>query len=124
MDIVCADKPVVHVLKLKVDTCASGKTLTVRIARHMYGYMWQAKTEYVTNIILTADNGRDIECCAVLEILCRYMDCQWRKYKLCVVDVAGPAILQLHACKRVHLREMHTADHTARSVMSSLQLMA
>ena len=99
LDIVCADKPCVHDLKLKVDTGASGNTLPVRIAKQMYGEIWQSKIEPVPNVKLTADNGGEIECCGVLKILCRYKNCQWRKYKFYVVDVDGPAILGLRACE-------------------------
>ena len=37
------------------------------------------------------------------EILCRYKNCQWRKYKFYVVDVDGPAILGLRACEQMHI---------------------
>ena len=102
LDIVCADKPGVHDLKLKIDTNSSGNTLSVCIARQMYGEMWQSKAEPVPNVKLTAHNGGEIECCGVLKILCRYKDCQWRKYKFYVVDVDGPAILGLRACEQMH----------------------
>ena len=39
----------------------------------------------------------------MLKILCRYTNCQWRKYKFYVVDVDGPAILGLRACKQMHI---------------------
>ena len=102
LDIVCADKHGVHDLKLKVDIGASGNTLPVRIAKQMYGETCQTKIEPVPNVKLTAYNGGEIECCGVQKILCRYKKCQWRKYKLYVVDVDGPAILGLRACEQMH----------------------
>ena len=78
LDIVCADKPGVYDLELKVDTGSSGNTLPVHIARQMYGEMWRSKKEHMPNVKLTAHNGGEIECCSVLKILCRYRDCQWR----------------------------------------------
>ena len=71
LEIVCADKPGVHDLKLKVDTGASGNTLPVRIAKQVYGEIWQSKIEPVPNVQLTADNSGEIECCGVLKIICR-----------------------------------------------------
>ena len=54
LDILCADKPGDHDLKLKVDTGASGNTLLIRIAKQMYGEIWQSKIEHVPNVKLTA----------------------------------------------------------------------
>ena len=98
LDIVCTDKPDVHDLKLKVARGASGNTLPVRIAKQIYGEIWQSKIEPVPNVKLTA-----FDCCGVLKMLCRYKNCQWRKYKLYVVDVDGPAILGLRACEQMHI---------------------
>ena len=103
LDIVCPDKPSVRDLELKVDTGSTGNTLPVRIARQMYGEMWQSKVEPAPNVELTAYNGGEIECCGVLNIICRYKDCQWRKYKFYVVDVDGPAIPGLRACEQMHV---------------------
>ena len=107
LDIVCVDKPGVHELELNVDTATPGNTLPVRIARQMYGEMWQSKVEPVPNVKLTAYNGGEIECCGVPKILCRYKDCQWRKYKFYVVDVDGTAILGLR------MRTMHVVTSNA-----------
>ena len=49
LDIVCAHKPGVHDLKLKVDTGASGNTLPVRIAKQMYGEIWKSKIDPVSS---------------------------------------------------------------------------
>ena len=46
---------------------ASGKTLPVRIAKQMYGEIWQSKIEPVPTVKLTAYNGGEIECCGVLK---------------------------------------------------------
>ena len=101
LDIVCPDKPGVHDLELKVDIGSSGSTLPVRIARQMYGEMWQSKVETVPNVKLTAYNGGEIECYGVLKILCRYKESQWRKYKFYVVDVDGhPRVARLRTDAR------------------------
>ena len=113
MNIVCANKPGVHDLKLKVDTGASGNTLPVRIAKLMYGEIWQSKIESVPNVNLTAYNGGEINCCGVLKILCRYKNCQWRKYKFYVVDVDGPAILELRACEQMHIATINAIKSSA-----------
>ena len=39
----------IHDLELKVDTGSSGNTLSVRIARQMYGELWQSKVEPAPN---------------------------------------------------------------------------
>ena len=113
LDIFCADKPGVHDLELKVDTGSSGNTLPVRIARQMYGEMWQSKVARAPNVKLTAYNGGEIECCGVLNIICRYKDCQWRKYKFYVVDVDGPAILGLRACEQMHVVTINAIKSSA-----------
>ena len=113
LDIVCPDKPGVHDLELKVDTGSPGNTLPVRIARQMYGEMWQSKVETVPNVKLTAYNGGEIECCGVLKILCRYKESQWRKYKFYVVDVDGPAILGLRACEQMHVVTINAIKSSA-----------
>ena len=113
LDIVCADKPGVHDLKLKVYTGASGNTLPVRIAKQMYGEIWQSKIEPVPNVKVTAYNGGEIESCGVLKILCRYNNCQWRKYKFYVVDVDGPAILGLRACEQMHIVTINAIKSSA-----------
>ena len=61
LHIVCADKPGVHGLKLKVVTGASDNTLPVRIAKQMYGEMWQSKIEPMPNDKLTAYNDGEME---------------------------------------------------------------
>ena len=113
LDIVCADRPGVHDLKLKVDTGSSGNTLAVRIARQMYGEMWQSKVEPAPNVKLTAYDRGEIECCGVPKILCRYKDCQWLKYKFYVVDVDGPAIRELRACEQMHVVTINAIKSSA-----------
>ena len=113
LDIVCADKPGVHDLELKVDTGSSGNTLPARIARQMYGELWQSKVEPAPNVKLTAYNGGEIECFGVLKIICRYKDCQWRAYKLYVVDVDGPAILGLRAGEQMHVVTINAIKSSA-----------
>ncbi len=54
LDIVCADKPGVHDLKLKLDTGALDNNLPVRIAKQIYGEICQSKIESVPNVKLTA----------------------------------------------------------------------
>ena len=92
---------------------ASGKTLPVRIAKQMYGEIWQSKIEPVPTVKLTAYNGGEIECCGVLKILCRYKNCQWRKYKFYVVDVDGPAILGMRACEQMHIVTINAIESSA-----------
>ena len=75
--------------------------------------MWQSKVEPAPNVKLTAYNGGEIECCGVLKILCRYKDCQWRKYKFYVVDVDGPAILGFRACEQMHVVTINAIKSSA-----------
>ena len=113
LGIVCADKPGVHDLKLKLDTGASGNTLPVRIVKQMYGELWQSKIEPVPIVKLTAYNGGEIECCGVLKIICRHKNCQWRKYKFFVVYVDVPAILGLCACEQMHIVTINAIKSSA-----------
>ena len=108
LDIVCADKPGVHDLELKVDTGSSGN-----IARQMYGELWQSNVEPAPNVKLTAYNGGEFECCGVLKIICRYKDCQLRKYKFYVVYVDGPAIPGLRACEQMHVVAINAIKSSA-----------
>ena len=48
-----------------------------------------------------------------LKMLCRYKDCQWRKYKFYVVDVDEPAILGLRACEQMHVVTINAIKSSA-----------
>ena len=92
--------------------------MPVRIAKQMYGEIWQSKLEPVPNVKLTAYSGSEIECCGALKILCRYKNCQWRKYKFYVVDVDGPAILGLRACEQMHIVTINTIKSSTNCLAS------
>ena len=49
----------------------------------------------------------------MLNILCRYNNCQRHKYKFYVVDVDGPAILRLCACEHMHIVTVNAIKSSA-----------
>ena len=49
----------------------------------------------------------------MLKTLCRYKNCQWRKYKFYVVDVDGPAILGLRAGEQMHIVTINAVKSSA-----------
>ena len=55
---------------------------------------------------LKAYNGNEIKCFGTPKILCQYKDSEWRKYK--IVDVPGPAILELRTCEQMRIVTIHS----------------
>ena len=98
----------VHDLRLEVDTGTSDITMPTRIAKYMYGNQWQSKAEQAKRTKLKACNGSEMKCFGTLKILFQYKDSEWRKYKLYIVDVPGPAILGLRACEQMRIMKIHS----------------
>ena len=82
LDIVCSDMPGVYDFKLRLRQAHQAvPCLYAYPGRCMYEEIWQSEIEPKPTVKLTAIDGGKIECCRVLKNICRYWDCQWRKYK-------------------------------------------
>ena len=91
----------------------------MRVAKQMYGELWQSKVEPVPHTKLTAYNGGEIKCFGTLKFLCQYKDCQWRKYRFYVVDVQGPAIFGLRACELMGIVTIHAIKHDVTQIAAN-----
>ena len=106
IEIVCPQKTGQHRLRLKVDTGASGNTITLRTVRNMYGDRWRSVIR-PTSTRLSAYNGTPIKCLGTIDILCRYKSPTWTTQTFYVVEVDGPAILGLSGCKALTIVTIH-----------------
>ncbi|XP_072164277.1 uncharacterized protein [Diadema setosum] len=118
VDIVCPQKAGQHILKLKVDTGASGNTLPLRIVKNMYGNRWRP-VHQDTQTRLTAYNGSQINCVGTIDLMWRYKSTDWNTQTFYVVDV--PAILGLPGCHgmaivMIHELQCHTPSRVIRNV--------
>ena len=59
-----------HNLRLKIDTGASGNTLPIRIVNQMYGHLDEERMRPVTDVVLTAYNGKQIPCIGAISLKC------------------------------------------------------
>ena len=95
-----------HKLRLKIDTGASGNTLPIRIVKQMYGHLDEERMRPVTDVVLTAYNGKQIPCIGAISLKCRYKD-NWEDMEFYVVDVEGPAIVGLPSSEKLGLVTIH-----------------
>ena len=102
-------------LKLKIDTGASGNTLTLQTYRKLHGKCDPAKViTPVKNTKLTAYNGQKIPCYGSLELELSHKG-KLTKAKFYVVDVEDPCIIGLPTCEKwelvtINCGEINTTD--------------
>ena len=102
-------------IKLKIDTGASGNTLTLQTFRNLYGKRDLSKViTPVKNTKLTAYNGQKIPCYGSLDLELSHKG-KFTKAKFYVVDVEGPCIIVLPTCEKLKLvtincNEINTTD--------------
>ena len=115
MDVVAPGKTGKTPLKLKIDTGASGNTLTLQTFRNLYGKRDPSKViTPVKNTKLTAYNGQKIPCYGSLDLELSHKS-KLTKAKFYVVDVEGPCIIGLPTCEKLKLvtincNEINTTD--------------
>ena len=102
-------------IKLKIDTGASGNTLTLQTFRNLYGKRDLSKViTPVRNTKLTAYNGQKIPCYGSLDLELSHKG-KLTKAKFYVVDVEGACIIGLPTCEKLKLvtincNEINTTD--------------
>ena len=115
MDVVAPGKTGKTPIKLKIDTGASGNTLTLQTFRNQYGKLDPSKViTPVKNTKLTAYNGQKIPCYGSLDLELSHKG-KLTKAKFYVVDVEGPCIIGLPTCEKLKLvtincNEINTTD--------------
>ena len=115
MDVVAPGKTGKTPIKLKIDTGASGNTLTLQTFRNLYGKRDPSKViTPVKNTKLTAYNGQKIPCYGSLDLELSHKG-KLTKAKFYVVDVEGPCIIGLPTCEKLKLvtincNEINTTD--------------
>ena len=72
----------------------------------MYGHLDEERMRPVTDVILTAYNGKQIPCIGTISLKCRYKD-NWKDMEFYVVDVKGPAIVGLPSSEKLGLVTIH-----------------
>ena len=100
------------ILKVKVDTCAQGNVLPLRIYRQMCpknldteGYP-QPRSLKTCSSVLTAYNGEQIVQYGTMVLPCTHRDVNCDA-ECNVADTPGPAIMGLPSCRALHLVTMH-----------------
>ena len=113
LSITLADKPnVPATLKVKVDTGAQGNILPLRIFRRMCPAKLDSEGFPIpgsllpSEVQLTAYNGTSIRQYGKMTVPCSY-NSERIDTEFYVSDSAGPAILGLPSCRRLHLMEMN-----------------
>ena len=115
VDVVAPGKTGKTPIKLKIDTGASGNTLTLQTFRNLYGKRDPSKViTPVKNTKLTAYNGQKIPCYGSLDLELSHKG-KLTKAKFYVVDVEGPCIIGLPTCEKLKLvtincNEINTTD--------------
>ena len=98
-----------HLLKLKVDTGASGNTLPLHTFRQMYGNS-PAELRRLTSandVTLTSYSGNIIPCLGTIVIPCQHKTSHWLPAQFYVVDVTGPPILGLPSSEELKIVSIH-----------------
>ena len=72
----------------------------------MYGHLDEERMRPVTDVVLTAYNGKQIPCIGAISLKCRYKD-NWEDMEFYVVDVEGPAIVGLPSSEKLGLVTIH-----------------
>ena len=102
----------IHKLRLKIDTGVQANTLPVSTFRRMFPEKLDAdgfpntKKQFI-NKKLIAYNGTPIKCFGNIKIPCQYNKSDWHVSTFHIVDVQGPAVLELPSLEQLKLITLH-----------------